>query len=290
MSKHASHGHGREGENSGSDTDPGTPEREAVFRQEKPGAEDALNEAAGAETDPEKAENGPGAAQEADSSPERKIADLEARLARSGAELAESRDQYLRKAADFENFRKRMNREKQDAIDFANQTLLLDLIPVLDDFDRALESAKITVEQGEGSAGERGSRAEEAGALSKDLKSFYEGFAMIARRLSSTLETKWGLKSYVSAGEPFDPNRHEALMMEKSAEVTEQMVQQDLLKGYTLKDRVIRSAKVKVLVPDPAAASGSGRDAAPSCGSGVSEGSGAGEAPKADFDRQSEIK
>jgi molecular chaperone GrpE len=164
----------------------------------------------------------PAAGQEA--CPEDCIAALE-------AQLAEAKDQFLRKAADFENFRKRMNRDKQDAIDFANQNLLLDIIPILDDFDRALQSAE----------------------NSKDFTALYEGVGMIAKRLSSTLETKWGLKGYVSTGTPFDPNFHEALMMDKSSAVTEQIVQMDLIKGYTLKDRVIRSAKVKVLVPDPAA-------------------------------------
>jgi molecular chaperone GrpE len=157
-------------------------------------------------------------------SPEQRIADLE-------AQLADAKDQFLRKAADFENFRKRMNREKQDAIDFANQSLLLDLIPIMDDFDRAMQATDGI----------------------KDFASLYEGLGMIARRLSSTLDSKWGLKGYVSTGEVFDPNLHEALMMEKSSAVDEQIVQMDLVKGYTLKDRVIRSAKVKVLVPDPTA-------------------------------------
>ncbi|MDR0668785.1 MAG: nucleotide exchange factor GrpE [Treponema sp.] len=159
-----------------------------------------------------------------ETAPEDRVADLE-------AQLAEAQNQFLRKAADFENFRKRMNREKQDAIDFANQSLLSDLIPVLDDFDRALQSAE----------------------SSRDFTALYEGLGMIAKRLSSTLESKWGLKSYAAAGAPFDPNFHEALMIEKSSAVTEQTVQMDLLKGYTLKDRVIRSAKVKVLIPDPGA-------------------------------------
>jgi molecular chaperone GrpE len=152
---------------------------------------------------------------------EEKIAELEARL-------TEAEDQYLRKAADFENFRKRMNREKQDAIDFANQSLLLDLIPIIDDFERALKSSE----------------------TSRDFNSLYEGIGMIEKRLSSQLESKWGLKRFDSEGEPFDPNRHEALMMEKSAEITEPKVAEDLLKGYTLKDRVVRSAKVKVLMPE----------------------------------------
>ncbi|MDR0450607.1 MAG: nucleotide exchange factor GrpE [Treponema sp.] len=270
MPKHASHRTRQEGENLRPDADPGIPGGEAFPRQEDPSAEAAFNGAAeGRDADPGK---GPEAAQGADAPPERKIAELEALLAKSDTELAESKDQYLRKAADFENFRKRMNREKQDAIDFANQSLLLDLIPILDDFDRALETAKITAERAGGNAADP-----PAAAPSLDLKSFYEGFEMIARRLSATLETRWGLKSYVSAGEPFDPNRHEALMVEKSAEAAEQIVRQDLLKGYTLKDRVIRSAKVKVLVPDPSVAPVSG-----SAGESGAED----KAPRADFDSQ----
>jgi molecular chaperone GrpE len=186
----------------------------------------------------EKAE-GPGKdAPENGSGAEKRIADLEAQLAASQerntemeAQLANLEDQRLRKAAEFENFRKRMNREKLEAIEFANQSLLLDLIPILDDFDRALQSAE----------------------SSQDFAALYEGVGMIAKRLAGMLDNKWGLKSYVSAGTPFDPNFHEALMMEKSSAVAEQMVQIDLFKGYTLKSRVIRSNKVKVLDPDPAA-------------------------------------
>jgi len=159
--------------------------------------------------------------------PEEKIAELE-------AQLAETRDQLLRKAADFENFRKRMNQEKQNAIEYANQSLLLDIIPVIDDFERAIQSAE----------------------KSADLNAFIEGVKMIEKRLTSQLESKWGLKRFNSAGEPFDPNMHEALMVEKSPDVTEAVVQEDLIRGYLLKDRVIRAAKVKVLMPEaPAMAS-----------------------------------
>jgi molecular chaperone GrpE len=161
---------------------------------------------------------------EAKLSPEERIANLEEKL-------REAEDLYLRKAADFENFRKRMNREKQDAIEFANQTLLLDLIPILDDFDRAIKAA------------------ESIASTSKEFDSFYEGITLIEKRLVTQLENKWGLKRFDSAGEAFDPNRHEAIMMDKSAEVAEPVVQEDFLKGYTLKDRVVRSAKVKVLMP-----------------------------------------
>jgi molecular chaperone GrpE len=152
---------------------------------------------------------------------EEKIAELE-------AQLAETRDQLLRKAADFENFRKRMNQEKQNSIEYANQSLLLDIIPVIDDFERAIQA-------GEGSS---------------DINSLLEGVKMIEKRLTSQLESKWGLKRFNSAGEPFDPNRHEALMVEKSPDITEAVVQEDLSRGYLLKDRVIRTSKVKVLMPE----------------------------------------
>jgi len=153
--------------------------------------------------------------------PEEKIAELE-------TQIADLRDQLLRKAADFENFRKRMNQEKQSSIEYANQSLLLDIIPVIDDFERAIQA-------GEGSS---------------DINSLLEGVKMIEKRLTSQLEGKWGLKRFNSAGEPFDPNRHEALMVEKSPDITEAVVQEDLSRGYLLKDRVIRTSKVKVLMPE----------------------------------------
>jgi len=161
-------------------------------------------------------------------------ADLDHKITELEAQLAESRDQLLRKAADFENFRKRMNQEKQNAIEFANQTLLLDIIPIIDDFQRAIQSAEASTELTELPAG----------------KAMLDGITMIEKRLMGQLESKWGLKRFNSAGEPFDPNRHEAMMMEKSPDVEEPVVQEDLIKGYTLKDRVIRAAKVKVIMPE----------------------------------------
>ncbi|MCL2230729.1 MAG: nucleotide exchange factor GrpE [Treponema sp.] len=161
------------------------------------------------------------AAPDAPVTPEEKIAELEDKL-------AQTHDQFLRKAADFENFRKRMNQEKQSAIEFANQSLLLDIIPIIDDFERAIH----------------------AGETSTDYQSFLEGIKMIEKRFISQLEAKWGLKRFNAAGSPFDPNFHEAMFMEKSGEVTEATVQEDFEKGYMLKDRVIRAAKVKVLMPE----------------------------------------
>ena len=165
--------------------------------------------------------------------PEEKIADLEAKL-------AEANENYLRKAADFENFRKRMNQEKSTAIDYANQTLLLDLVSVIDDFERAIKSAET----------QRETAGTDSEQIAAGYNSLYEGISMIEKNLVSQLENKWGLKRFDSAGEPFDPNRHEAIMMEKSAEQEEPVVAEEFIKGYFLKDRVIRPAKVKVVMPE----------------------------------------
>jgi molecular chaperone GrpE len=224
---------------------------------------EASNPAAGGteQVDPQGAGgmDGGGAAANSGESPEQGQAaadgtGLAEQVASLEAQLAEAKDQFLRKAADFENFRKRMNQEKQNAIDFANQSLLLDLIPVIDDFDRAIQSAKTAIEAGN-SAGN---------APSNEFNALYEGIGMISRRLSSQLDSKWGLKSFISAGEPFDPNRHEALMMDKSADIIDPVVQEEFLKGYMLKDRIVRSAKVKVLMPDASAAQSAPSAATPS--------------------------
>jgi molecular chaperone GrpE len=163
-----------------------------------------------------------------------KITELEAKMADLSAQLEDLRDQLLRKTADFENYRKRMNQEKQKAIEFANESLLLDIIPVMDDFERAIQSAQASEELSGLPAG----------------KAMLDGINMIEKQLAGKLENKWGLKRFNSAGEPFDPNRHEAMLMEKSPDIEEPMVQEDFVKGYMLKDRVIRAAKVKVLMPD----------------------------------------
>ena len=176
--------------------------------------------------------------------PAEKIAALEAELADKALKIAELgrdseakitdlNDQYLRKAADFENYRKRMVREKQELTDFANQNLLSDLLPVIDDFERAIKSAETSDFQS-----------------AKEFASFFEGIKMIEKQLSTMLENKWGLKRFDSEGTPFDPNRHEAIQMEKSGGISEALVKEDYLKGYFLKERVLRFAKVKVLMPD----------------------------------------
>jgi molecular chaperone GrpE len=147
-------------------------------------------------------------------------------------ENSDLKDQYLRKHADFENYRKRMAREKADSIKYGNQELLKDLIEVIDNFDRAIKSSKD----------------------SQDFNSFKEGISMIEQQFTGMLESKWSLKKMESVGSVYDPNAHESLMMEESSDIGVPTVIEDFQAGYTLYDRVLRPAKVKVGKPaDPAA-------------------------------------
>ncbi len=150
----------------------------------------------------------------------KKVSDLE-------EENSQLKDQYLRKQADFENFRKRMFREKEEAIKYANSNLLSDLITIIDDFERAIK----------------------AGAEASDVESFRAGIEMIEKQFTGMLERKYGLKRFDSEGEEFDPEKHEAINTEESSDHDTPVVLEDYQKGYLLHDRVLRHAKVKVSVP-----------------------------------------
>ncbi|MFP4430255.1 MAG: nucleotide exchange factor GrpE [Spirochaetaceae bacterium] len=152
---------------------------------------------------------------------------LTKRLSELEQENSELKDQFLRKSADFENFRKRINREKEEAIAFANRELLEDLLPIIDDFERAIKSAE----------------------ESKDFDAFLEGVALIEKQFTSMLERKWGLTRFDSEGQEFDPQRHEAVTSQEGEPGSTPTVVEDYQKGYLLRDRVLRSAKVKVALP-----------------------------------------
>ena len=183
---------------------------------------------------PEKEEAGNTKNETVDTTEESIIDDAAVKLKELERENAELKDKFLRKHADFENFRKRMFKEKEDSIKFANSNLLGDLIPIIDDFERAITSAE----------------------NSKDFDTFLKGVEMIEKQFASMLEKKWGLKRFDAAGEHFDPEKHEAFMMEESAETDEPQVIEVFQKGYQLNDRVIRHAKVKVSMPSKAEGSG----------------------------------
>lgn len=150
---------------------------------------------------------------------EEKIAALE-------SENAELKDQLLRRAADFDNYRKRMIKEKQEVFDYANASLLADLLDSLDNFDRTVQAAQSAT----------------------DVQSIADGIAMISRGLVSMLESKYNLSSYGEKGDSFDPEKHEAIGRSEG-DVEEPVLAEVYLKGYMLKDRIIRHAKVMVTVP-----------------------------------------
>jgi molecular chaperone GrpE len=151
---------------------------------------------------------------------------LEARIASLIEESSSFKDQYLRKLADYENFRKRMFREREDSLKYANFGLLGDLVPLLDDFDRAIASAE----------------------HARDYQTLHDGIVLIRRQIGTILENKYGLARFESLGRPFDPNVHEAVASEPG-EVDEPVVSLEFLPGYRLHDRIIRSAKVRVRMP-----------------------------------------
>ena len=144
-------------------------------------------------------------------------------------EVAKWKNEYLRKAADFENYRKRMIKEKKDAIDYANETILQDLVNVLDDFDRGIDAAEKYA--------------------TDEVKPHLQGFQMIRYQLYSMLESKYALKCYKSEGEAFDPNIHDVKATRESEDVEVETVEKELLKGYKLHDRVIRVAQVETVKP-----------------------------------------
>ena len=125
-------------------------------------------------------------------------------LAAALSKAKEFQDLYLRKAADFDNYRKRMAREKQEAIDYANARLISDLLPILDNFDRAISVA--------------------VNEKKESIAAFTEGVTMIKTQLEGLLSRDYGLLHYKSKGEVFDPNVHEAVAKASSKNVSVQTV------------------------------------------------------------------
>jgi molecular chaperone GrpE len=133
-------------------------------------------------------------------------------------------DKMLRNQADLENTRKRLEREKQEFIKFANEGLILDLLNVLDDLERTVDLA-------------------EAGK--EELSAFVKGIEMILAHLYEMLKNH-GVKPIEAEGKIFDPSFHEALMQVESKELPEHTIVEVLQKGYLIHGRVLRTAKVKV--------------------------------------------
>lgn len=158
-----------------------------------------------------------------DMSIQEKIMKLEAELTQAKAKANEHYDHLLRLQAEFDNFRKRTQKEKTELIKYAAERLVADLLPVLDNFERAASAAKVN----------------------SDITAFSQGVDMIFRQLHSVL-TNEGLKAVEALGQPFDPNIHEAVLRIDSDEHPENTCVEELQKGYYLKDKVLRPSMVKV--------------------------------------------
>lgn len=165
---------------------------------------------------------GPGEQEAAAGAPEDE-AGMAADLAKAREKVRDLEDRMLRMAAEQENFKKRMQRERETAMKYAEEGILKELLPSLDNLERAIEQA-----QGGG-----------------DVASLLQGVEMTYKGLANTLE-KFGLTPLDGKGQPFDPNFHEALAMEESDEFPENTILQEYQRGYMFKDRLIRAAKVVV--------------------------------------------
>lgn len=146
--------------------------------------------------------------------------DIESEEDKKDLEIKELNDRLLRLQADFINYKNRVEKEKESIYAYGKESLFLEILPILDNFERALENREID-------------------------NGFYEGIEMIYNQLIEMLESN-DLKEIKCLGDCFDPNFHHAVLMEEAENVEEGIVLEVLQKGYILKDKVLRPSMVKV--------------------------------------------
>jgi molecular chaperone GrpE len=159
--------------------------------------------------------------------PEDAIAELQEQLQGKAAELKETHDRLLRVSAEFDNYKKRSARESSEFRKYANQALLKDLLPVVDNLDLAINST---------------------GGQSEIEKSLLEGLEITRKEILKVLE-KYHVTPIEAVGRPFDPEYHEAAMRQESDEHAENTVISEFQKGYLIHDRLLRPAMVVVASP-----------------------------------------
>jgi molecular chaperone GrpE len=148
---------------------------------------------------------------------------LEQRLAALEREAADARSGWQRSAADFANYRRRTEQEREATLGLANEMLLLKLLAVVDDFDRALAQMPRELEH----------------------LGWIEGIWLVERKLRALLESE-GVTPIEATGKPFDPREHEAVVHEETTSAPDQTVIGELQRGYRIRDRVLRPALVSV--------------------------------------------
>ncbi|SDE79090.1 molecular chaperone GrpE [Fontibacillus panacisegetis] len=139
------------------------------------------------------------------------------------AEVEEHKQRLLRTQADFDNFRRRTQKEKEELGKYASAKLITELLPVVDNFERALSTTSDTTE----------------------AASYAKGVEMILRQFEGILQAE-GLTAMETVGQPFNPEYHQAIMQVESEDHEEGIIVEELQKGYLLKDKVLRPAMVKV--------------------------------------------
>ena len=164
------------------------------------------------------------------------IEELQQQLEKKDQELAEQKGDFLREKADLENFRKRLIKDKEDAVQFANQRLLKELVQINDNLNRALDASNTS------------------------LESFKEGIEMIQKQFTTFLKNQ-KVEPIEAMGKPFDPSLHEVMTQQESADHDENTVIQEYSKGYTLNGRILHSAKV-VIAKKPAKEEKEGKEEA----------------------------
>ena len=179
--------------------------------------EEAAAEEAAAEAEPEEAKADEKAGEQAGSEAE---AEPEEKKEEASAEEQES-ERYMRLMAEFQNFKRRAAKEKSDIHAFANERLIGDLLPVMDNFERALETE------------------------TEDTEAYAKGMQLIFEQMKTALE-KAGLKEIEALGLDFDPNVHNAVMTDNTEEYENDKISKVLQKGYKLNDKVIRPSMVAV--------------------------------------------
>lgn len=168
-------------------------------------------------------EEAPEAAENAEAGAEEPAADdAQQQVEKLTAELKEQTDRSLRLQADFENFRRRTSKEKEELAAVVTQGILKDMLPLLDNFERAMA------------------------AEAKDGEAFQKGVEMIFTQFGEVLK-KNGLEKIETEGQKFDPNFHQAVMRVQNEELEDDDIAQELQKGYMVKGRVIRPSMVQVV-------------------------------------------
>ena len=149
---------------------------------------------------------------------------VEERAADAESKYKEMQDRYLRLNAEFDNYKKRMMRENSDRLKYFNMELIKELLPSVDNLERAISHA---------------------GDENSDLENMIEGLQMVYKGMQEAFG-KFGVSEIESIGKEFDPNCHQAVGMIESQEVPENHVAEECLKGYYLHDRIIRPTMVRV--------------------------------------------